>query len=52
MNWAEQMISGPAEKHHGIRCMDCKTDLPSKSFLRSHMGHDVRYLDKEGKPLD
>lgn len=45
----EQSTEKPA-KHHGIKCLTCKRILGSKRELRSHQGHDVRYLNPDGTP--
>jgi hypothetical protein len=40
------------KRHHGIKCLTCKRLLGSKRELRSHVGHDVRYLNPDGTPED
>ncbi len=41
----------PTEKprlYERIHCFTCAKDVQAKRFLKSHMGHEVHYLTKDG----
>lgn len=48
---AGQVIETP-RRYHAIHCFTCKKNLPSKSYAKMHRGHDVDYVDKDGKRDD
>ena len=41
------------QRYFRIHCFDCKRDVGSKSAAaQKHRGHEVMYLDKDGKRMD
>lgn len=47
--WDKVKIVDAPKPYHGIHCFTCKSNLPGKSALKLHMGHDVHYVDINGQ---
>ncbi len=48
MTWKISSEAPKPPKYKAIRCLSCNQDLPSKSCLKAHMNHDVRYVNLDG----
>ena len=47
--WKREIAVGDRVTYHAIKCFTCDKVLPSRAYLRQHMGHSVHYIDKDGK---
>ena len=48
MNWVKETVKSVAKTFLAIRCETCHADLPSRAWLKNHMGHDVVYVNLDG----
>lgn len=47
--WQREMVRESPRRYHAIRCFTCQKDVPGKSALRLHRGHEVHYVDRDGR---
>ncbi len=52
MTWIKEQAQPDRKTYHAIKCFTCGRVLPSRSYLKHHMNHDVRYIDKNGAPIE
>lgn len=48
MTWQKGLVVEKPKKFERIHCFTCKQDLATKRVLKSHLGHDVHYVKKDG----
>lgn len=52
MTWEKGVAESPRKTYHAIKCFTCEKVLPSRAWLKHHMGHSVHYIDAKGQIND
>lgn len=52
MTWIKATVEQTRQRYHAIKCFTCEKVLPSRAWLKHHMGHEVHYVDAKGQIND